>query len=139
MSREKALQLAKEKGLDLVLIVASVNPPIAKITRYDKFRYEKEKEFKKQMQSQRTPEMKQIQISVKEAKNDLLTKVKKLDKFLEEGHKVEIQMTLHGREKGMKDWARMKMEEFLKLINVPFKMTQSIKPSGRGLTVQIVK
>lgn len=83
--------------------------------------------------------MKQIQISVKEAKNDLLTKVKKLDKFLEEGHKVEIQMTLHGREKGMKDWARMKMEEFLKLINVPFKMTQSIKPSGRGLTVQIVK
>lgn len=91
------------------------------------------------MQARRTPEMKQIQISVKEAKNDLLTKIKKMEKFLAAGHKVEIQMTLRGREKGMKDWAKLKLEEFLKMINTPFKITQEIKPSGRGLTVQIAK
>lgn len=139
MDLRDALKAAEEKGLDLVLIVPTVSPPIAKITNYDKFRYQKEKEFKKQKQAQKAPDLKQIQISVKEAKNDLLTKVKKLEKFMEAGHKIEIQMTLRGREKFMKDWATMKLKEFLTLISVPYNITQEIKQGGRGMTIQIDK
>jgi len=139
MPLKEALAAAIAKGLDLILIVPNTSPPVAKITRFDKFRYEKEKEWKKRRQAQKALEMKQIQISVREAKNDLSTKIRKLEKFLGAGHKVEIVMTLRGREKGMKDFAKIKLEEFLKMITVDHNIAQEIKPGGRGLAVQVIK
>ena len=139
MPLKEALAAAIAKGLDLILIVPNASPPVAKITRFDKFRYEKEKEWKKRRQAQKALEMKQIQISVREAKNDLSTKIRKLEKFLGAGHKVEIVMTLRGREKGMKDFARIKLEEFLKMITIDHNIAQEIKPGGRGLAVQVIK
>ena len=134
-----ALAAAEAKGMDLILIVPNANPPVAKITSFDKFRYEKEKELKKQLQVQKALEMKQVQISVREAKNDLLTKIKRLEKFLEAGHKVEILLTLRGREKGMKDFGRGKLREFLGMITIPHTLTQEISDAGRGLNAQIAK
>ena len=87
MKLEDALAAAESKELDLVLITQNTNPPIAKITSFDKFRYEKEKEFKKQRLAQKTLGMKQVQISLKEAKNDLMTKVRRLEGFLKDHFK----------------------------------------------------
>jgi len=135
LSRDRALELAREKGLDLILISPKAVPPVARILSFDKFRYEKEKELKKQRK--KAPELKRIQIGAKTAKNDLLVRLKKLEEFLEHGHKVDIQMTLRGREKEKRDWAKGRLEEFLGMITTPYKVTQPIKPGGRGLTVQI--
>ncbi len=134
-----ALAAAEARGMDLILIVPGASPPVAKIVSFDKFRYERDKELKKQRQARKAPEMKQIQISMREAKNDLLTKIKKLEKFLEAGHKVEIMLTLRGREKGMNDYAKTKLQEFLIMITTPYNTTQDITRAGRGLTFQIVK
>ncbi len=135
LSRDRALELAREKGLDLILISPKAVPPVARILSFDKFRYEKERELKRQRK--KAPELKRIQIGVKTAKNDLLVRLKKLEEFLEHGHKVEIQMTLRGREKEKRDWAKGKLEEFLGMITTSHKVTQPIKPGGAGLTVQI--
>lgn len=139
LSFDDALAAAKKEGLDLILIVPNANPPVARITNFDKFRYEKEKEEKKQRQAKKTLEMKQIQISVREAKHDLERKVKLLEKFLEAGHKIEVLLALRGREKKMKDWARTKLEEFLEMITVSHTITQEIRSAGRGFTVQLIK
>lgn len=130
------MKLAQEKELDLVLISPNAKPPVAKITNFDKFRYEREKELKKQKR-QKAPEMKRIQISGRTAKNDLLTKLRKLEKFMEAGHRIEIQLTLRGREKGNKEWAEMKLREFMDMITVPHRIVSDIKRGGRGLLVQI--
>jgi len=71
MPLEAALKLAMEKGLDLIEIAPMVKPPVARIISFDKFRYQKEKELKKQKATQKTSELKQIQITAKSAKNDL--------------------------------------------------------------------
>ncbi len=139
MTPKEALAIAATKELDLILTVPGATPPIAKIANYDKFRYEKNKELRKQKQAQKTLEMKQIQISMREAKNDLMTKVGRLQKFLDAGHKVEILLTLRGREKGMQDFAKGKLREFLTLITSPHTITQDIRPAGRGIGVQIIK
>ena len=139
LTRDEALRMAREDELDLVLISPGAEPPIAKIVNYDRFRFEEDKKLKKQRQAQKTGEMKQIQISVKEGKNDLMTKLKRLHQFLEDDHKVEIQMTLRGREKAQKGWAKMRLQEFLNMIEVPYKITKDIAEGGRGLTVQIAK
>ncbi|MCL5016454.1 MAG: translation initiation factor IF-3 [Patescibacteria group bacterium] len=139
MSRDEALKEAKERNLDLILIASQANPPVAKIQSYDKFRYQREVELKKQKQTQKVLALKQVQISLREAKNDLQNKAGRVEEFLEKGHRVEIQMTMRGREKGLKEWAKKKMEEFLTLLTIPVRREGEIKQGGRGMLLQIEK
>lgn len=139
MPLEAALKLAREKRLDLIEIAAMANPPVARIINFDKFRYQKEKELKKQKATQKKSEFKQIQITAKSAKNDLQIRVEKINGFLKEGHKIEIILVLKGREKYNRDWARYKMEEFLKMITEEYKITMEPKFAGRGVIMQITK
>lgn len=139
MKKDEALKLAKEKNLDLIEISPQANPPVVKIISFDKWRYQKEKEEKENQKKQKTKELKQIQISPRTALNDLLVKVKQVEKFLAEGHKVEINLKLRGRENINQGWALQKMEEFMKMITVPYITTMEIKKGGRGYIVQITK
>ena len=133
MALSAALQLAREKGMDLVAINEAAVPPITKIIAYDKFRYQQEKKEKKQKAAQRAGSgSKQIQISVREQKNDLTMKVGRINEFLAAGHPVEILMQLRGREKGNRDFAKGKLLEFLKMITAEYKITSNIGPGGRG-------
>jgi len=139
MSLADALKLAKERGLDLVEISPAAVPPVAKIIAYDKFRYQQEKKEKKQRAAQKTTGMKQIQISIREAKNDLSMKAARADEFLTEGHQVEVVMSLRGREKGNINFAKGKLAEFLPMISVEHKVISPIGPGGRGLTVIVAR
>lgn len=139
LAREKAFALAKEKGLDLIEIAPNAKPPVARIISYDKFRYQKEKELRKQRQAQKAKELKHIRITPRAARNDLQIKATKTKEFLEEGHKVEINIFLKGREKANKAWALKKLEEFLLIIPIPYKRTLEPRPGGRGFVTQIEK
>ncbi len=139
MPREAALKLAEEKGLDLIEIVPTAQPPVAKIISFDKFRYQEEKELRKQKAKQKISELKQVRISIRAAQNDLKIKAHKVEEFLNQGHKVEIILRLKGREKYNRDWARYKLEEFLKLITVEYKIGLEPRFVGQGLTMQIAK
>lgn len=135
LSLKEAREKAHSAGLDLILVTESANPPVARITSFDKFRYQREKELKKQQQ--RVPDSKRVQISPREGNHDLSFKLKRLEEFLRAGHKVEIQVTLRGREKGMKSFAESKLREFLGKIETPHKITHDVKAGGRGLITQI--
>lgn len=139
IATSEALRMAKEKGLDLVEISPMVNPPVAKIISFDKYRYQEEKKLKKQRAAQKIQEMKQVQISVREAIHDLEVKAVRVNKFLEEGHKVEILLNLRGREKAHQDLAKQKLRDFTKIINPDHKILADIKWTGRGFNIQIVK
>jgi translation initiation factor IF-3 len=138
ISRDEALKTAQEKGLDLIEIAPTAKPPVARIISFDKFRYTEIKKERKQKQGQKASELKQMRISARAALNDLQTKASKVDKFLEDSHKVEINLVLRGREKQNKDWARKKMHEFLQML-VPHKILSEIKFGQRGFSIQITK
>ena len=139
MTKDAALKITVEKGLDLIEISPNAKPPVARIMSYDKFRYEEDKRRKKQRMEQRGPEPKQVQISVRAAKNDLSIKAKKTDEFLTEGHLVIVALTLRGREKANKDWAKKKLNEFLLMITVPHQRSGDIRWGGRGMSIPIIK
>ena len=139
LKREDAFGLAKEKGLDLIEIAATASPPVARIMSFDKFRYLKEKEDKKQKQAQKTKELKHVRITPRAAGNDLQVKARMADKFLQDGHRVEINLFLRGREKGNKEWGFMKLREFLEMIKTPYEIVMEPKAGGRGLIAQITK
>ncbi len=140
MTRDEALRLARpEEGLDLIEIVSTAKPPVARVMSFDKYRYEMEKQGKKERRMQKGGELKQVQVSARAATNDLMTKVRQLEKFLTEGHPVEIDLRLRGREKRNKDWARQKFEEFMKMITVEYKIVSDPKFGGKGMMAQIIK
>jgi translation initiation factor IF-3 len=138
ISREKALNLANEKGLDLIEVSSSAKPPIARILSFDKFRYLESKKSKKQAQ-QKQLDTKQVQVGVKTAKNDLEIKAKRAKKFLEQDHPLSIVMRMRGREKANKDWAREKLQEFLNMIGIEYQTISPPKFGGRGIMTQIKK
>ena len=79
---------------------------------YDKFRYEEEKRVKKERLTQKGATMKVVQITAKAAHNDLMVKIKQVEKFFAQGHPVEVTMRLRGREKRNKDWAMENSRNF---------------------------
>jgi len=135
----EALRLAKEKGLDLVEISPMAIPPVVKIISFDKYRYQEEKKWKKQRATQKIQEMKQVQISVREAIHDLGVKAVRVNKFLNEGNKVEVLLNLRGREKAHQDLAKTKLRDFIKMVDPEHKILSDIKWTGRGFNIQIVK
>ena len=135
----EALKTAKERGLDLIEVSPMAKPPVAKIMSYDKYRYQEEKKFKKQRAQQRAQELKQVRISARAAIHDFQVKANKVNEFLAEGHLVEIQLVLRGREKANKDWAKQKLLDFIKMINPEHKVIMEPRYSGRGFNVQVVK
>ncbi|MCS6789187.1 MAG: translation initiation factor IF-3 [Patescibacteria group bacterium] len=140
--REEALALARpEEGLDLIEIVPNAKPPVAKLMNYDKWRYEEERKRKKEafLQKSKSSSLKQIQISPRMAKNDLITRIKQLENFLNKNHIVEIQMQLKGREKLNKEWVNQKLNEFLNMISIEYKIISQPKQGGRGIVCQIEK
>ena len=140
LPREKALALVRpEEGLDLIEISPNAKPPVARLMSYDKFRYEEAKREKKERLAQKSGGLKHVQISARAAQNDLMIKMKQLEEFLADGYQIEINMRLRGREKGMKDWARQKLAEFMKMIPVEYKQISEPRFGGYGMSVQIAK
>ncbi|MBI2623116.1 MAG: translation initiation factor IF-3 [Candidatus Liptonbacteria bacterium] len=140
MAREEALKLAHpEEGLDLIEISPAANPPVARLMSFDKYRYEVEKKEKKERQTRAKTGLKHVQISARAAKNDLLIKSRQADKFLSEGHQVEIQMRLRGREKYNRPWALERLKAFLGMITVEYKAIDAPQFGGRGMAMHIIK
>ena len=139
MTKDSALSLAREKGMDLIEIAPNAKPPVTRIMSFDKFRYQLEKKLKKQRTQQKGQEMKQVQISIREAIHDLQMKANRVNEFLAEGHPVEILMTLRGREKANKDFAREKLANFIKIINPEHKVIMEPRVGGRGIGMQVIK
>lgn len=139
LPREQALLKAREKGLDLIEISPTAQPPVAKITEYGKYLYHLQKEERQKRARQKTVEVKEIRLSIRIAAADLATKARKAEQFLKEGHKIKIDIRLKGREKAHADLAKIKLEEFVKTITTPVKFEQEIKKHPWGFAMVIGK
>lgn len=141
VSLSKALELAQEAGLDLIEISPKAVPPVCKIMDYGSFKYQKEKEAKKQRASQKEVETKGIRLTFRIGDNDKEVRRKQAVKFLEKGNKVRIEMVLRGREKAYKDMATEKVEAFVESLRADFniRIEAPLKPGGRGMQMIIAK
>jgi translation initiation factor IF-3 len=103
MSRGEALRLAEEQELDLVEISPNTDPPVVKIVDWGKYNYQKTKQQQANKKNARSLDMKQMRFGLKIGDHDLQVKMKKVDSFLEVGHKVKITLVFRGRELAHKD------------------------------------
>lgn len=95
LSNAEALQLARERGLDIVEVAPNVRPPVCRFMNYGKWKYEQKKKHKKQHEQQ----LKQVRLRPKTDTNDRAIKIKRAVKFFKRGDKVQFTMVFRGRER----------------------------------------
>ena len=98
MSAEEALDIAIEKGYDLVKIAPGSNPPVCRIMDYGKYRFEQMKREKEAKRNQHVTEVKEVRMSPSIGDNDFNTKVRSGQKFLKDGARVKVSIRFRGRE-----------------------------------------
>src|SRR6478672_7315988 len=94
----EALQMARDRGLDLMEISPNAQPPVCKICDYGKFKYEKKKKEQTAKKKQTVIKVKEIQLRPQTEEHDLEYKFKNVRTFLEEGDKAKITIMFRGRE-----------------------------------------
>jgi translation initiation factor IF-3 len=103
LSKQEALAIADERGLDLVEISPEADPPVCKIVDWGKFNYQRTKQQQKNRKTAKALEMKQIRFGLRIGQHDLDIKLDKVRKFLEAGHKVKITLVYRGREQAHRE------------------------------------
>ena len=110
----EARRIASGMELDLVEIQGQLDIPILRICKYEKMLYELKRNAKKN--KQQTKPLKEIQLSVNIARHDLETKANNARKFLEEGSRVKVVLTMKGRELSRREENKKSILEFIVML-----------------------
>ena len=116
MITRKALELAEEKGLDLVKIVPNAKPPVCKLIDYDKYRYEQAKREREIRKNQKVVSLKEVQLSATIEENDIQTKAKNAMRFIKDGDKVKVSIRFRGRQITHTEIGIQVMQDFVKRV-----------------------
>lgn len=137
MPRTEALQRANDAGVDLVEISPNADPPVAKIIDWGKYQYQKMKEQQKNRKSSKQSELKQMRFGLKIGAGDLEIKLRKIRSFLQEGHKVRIQIFYRGREMAHRELGYDMINKITTMLEDDAVMEQQPQMAGRNLSVVI--
>lgn len=94
----KALNMAKDASLDLIEVAPSSDPPVCKIGNYGKLKYEMQKKFAEANKKRKKNVTKEIKMSLNIDKGDYGTKIRRVEKFINDGDKVKVTIRAKGRE-----------------------------------------
>lgn len=94
----EALQIAKERNLDLVEVAVTSNPPVCRLMDYGRYKYQQSKKEREMRKTQRQVLLREVRVRPRINEHDLDSKLKVITRLLEEGDKVKVLMTFRGRE-----------------------------------------
>ena len=98
MPTEEAIRRAEEAGLDLIEVAATADPPVCRIADLGKFKFEQDKRARDAKKNQHVSEVKEVRLRPRTDDHDLQVRVRAARRFLEEGHKVKVEVRFRGRE-----------------------------------------
>jgi len=132
-TRDEALRLAREKGLDLMEVAAQANPPTCKIIDYGKYKYEQKKKQTQARKNQVIIETKEIQLRPRTEMHDLEVKAKHARRFLLEGDKVKISVRFMGREMAHQEIGLETVKKFVESVKDLCLVESEPKMEGRRM------
>lgn len=137
----EALSMAKNAGLDLVMISQGKgdNPGTCKILDLGKYKYDQEKREKvaKKKQRENAVKIKEVKFRPSTDENDLLTKARQLQEFLDEGNRLKVTIMFRGREMAHKNIGSEQIGKFADMISA--RVDADPVMSGRNMTAILVK
>ena len=137
ISKDEALKLAKEKGIDLIEIAPKAEPPVAKIIEFSKFKYQEEKKFKEAQKKNKTSDLKQIRFSPFIGEGDYQTRLKRIDEFLRDKDKVKLSVYFKVKQLGSKQFGYDIFTRVLNDLGEGINIDMKAKFLGRNLIMII--
>lgn len=137
MPLSDALNLSRQKGVDLVEIAPNATPPVCRLVEYGKYKYEQEKRQKESRKHQHANKVKEIQLSANIDPHDFQTKVSHAIGFLCEDMKVKASLRFRGREMAHTEFGFGVVKKFLAEISPWGHKDFDAKLTGRSINVMI--
>jgi translation initiation factor IF-3 len=133
-----ALKAAESHNLDLIEISPNAKPPVAKIMDFGKFRYQTGRKAREVKAKSHVTETKGVQVKIGTGDHDQQLKARRTAEWLEEGHRVKIDLFLWGRYKYMEEaFLKERLDRFLKIIPTEYKIADEMKKSPKGYTITL--
>ena len=130
---DKAMKMADEKGLDLVLMAGNSKPPVCRLLNYGKFKYDALKKDKEIRKAQKVVETKEVHLSMTIDEHDIAYRVTSAIKFLQNGDKVKIALRMKGREQAYTNKAVDVVKEFVGRLSEYGSMDKEPEKVGRNI------
>lgn len=133
INTKEALNIAREKGMDLVMVSPQAKPPVCKIMNYSKFVYEQSKKAKLAKKNQKIVELKEIRLSATIEQNDIEIKANNARKFLAKGNKVKVSIRFRGRQNNYTNLGRNVLNVFLSKVEEEASVERAPKLEGNNM------
>jgi len=137
ISRDDAIEMAREVGLDLVEISPTASPPVCKIMDFGKYKYEQKKKTQKAKARQHTVSLKEVRLRPKTDTHDIETKVNRAREFLSEGNRVVFTVIFRGREVTHPEIPREILAKIVEELEDVCKVEKTPSIEGRRMTMVV--
>lgn len=124
-----------DKGLDLVKIAPTANPPVCRIMDFGKYCFEQAKKEKEAKKNQHVVDVKEIQLSLKIEEHDIQTKANNAIRFLKNGDKVKVVVRFRGREMAHTEFGNVLLKKFAELCSEFGMVEKEPKLEGRNMAM----
>jgi translation initiation factor IF-3 len=131
----EALTIARDADLDLVEVAAQANPPVCRIMDYGKYKYEAAQKAKESRRKASNVSIKEMKYRPKISKGDFNTKTRKVERFLQDGHKVKVTLTFRGREMHHPELGRRILDEVVEALQDLARVEIFPRVDGRNMTM----
>ena len=135
----RALEIAEEKKLDLVLVSPNAQVPVCKIMNYGKYKFEQAKKEKEAKKKQKIQETKELRITPNIEEHDFGFKAKNAKKFIEDGNKVKITVRFRGRELNNVKMGENVLNDFAKVLEDVAVVEKAPKLEGKNMFIILAK
>ena len=133
----KAIELAKQEGLDLIEISPNAKPPVCKIMDMGKYKYDLQKKANQAKKKQKTVSLKEIKLRPGTEEHDYNFKIKNAKKFITKGDKVKFTVKFKGREMQHTELGKDLMNKIIEETKDVAKVESKPKFEGRQMVMII--
>ena len=131
----EALEMARERGLDLVEVAPNASPPVCRLMDYGKYRYEQSRKERDSRRHQHAAKLKEVRVEPKIGEHDLETKGRNAARFLDAGDKVKLTVLFRGRSITHPELGRELLDRLAEQLKDHGTIEQSPRMEGRTMTL----
>jgi len=131
----RALEIARERDLDLVEISPNANPPVCKLMDYGRYKYEQAKKENEARKNQKTITLKEIRMRPRTDEHDIEVKTRKIQEFLADGDRVRVSVQFRGAEMRHPDLGRKLLDDIAEVLKGTVTIERTPVMEGRMMSM----
>jgi translation initiation factor IF-3 len=137
MPTQQALDLSRQRELDLVEVAPDASPPVCRIMDFGKYKYTQARRQKEARKKQTVIQVKEVKMGPKTERHDFDFKLKHVRRFLEEGHKAKVTVRFKGREMAHTELGWKMLQKMVDAVNDIANVENNPRMEGRMLHIML--